>query len=115
MTPIENRILPSNLKIINKKSELKHLINFTIAEGLEGLVLKVVACFIHKDNRTLKSVGLEKFIKSIKNTIRLRVRKFLNPTGFIRRNSLWMSNYSRIQMEFTNQTNVIGLKLKKII
>jgi ATP-dependent DNA ligase len=41
MTPIENRILLSDLKIINKKSELKHLINFTIAEGLEGLVLKV--------------------------------------------------------------------------
>jgi ATP-dependent DNA ligase len=41
MTPIENRILLSDLKIINKKSELKHLINFAIAEGLEGLVLKV--------------------------------------------------------------------------
>jgi hypothetical protein len=41
MTPIENRILLSDLKTINKKSELKHLINFTIAEGLEGLVLKV--------------------------------------------------------------------------
>jgi ATP-dependent DNA ligase len=41
MTPIENRILLSDLKMINKKSELKHLINFTIAEGLEGLVLKV--------------------------------------------------------------------------
>ncbi|UJR26750.1 hypothetical protein I4U23_008065 [Adineta vaga] len=40
MTPIENRILLSDLKTINKKSELKHLINFTIAEGLEGLVLK---------------------------------------------------------------------------
>lgn len=41
MTPIENRILLSDLKTITKKSELKHLINFTIAEGLEGLVLKV--------------------------------------------------------------------------
>jgi ATP-dependent DNA ligase len=41
MTPIENRILLSDLKTINKKSELKHLINLTIAEGLEGLVLKV--------------------------------------------------------------------------
>ena len=41
MTPIENRILLSDLKMITKKSELKHLINFTIAEGLEGLVLKV--------------------------------------------------------------------------
>ncbi|CAF0902160.1 unnamed protein product [Rotaria sp. Silwood1] len=40
MAPIENRILLSELKTINKKSELKHLINFTIAEGLEGLVLK---------------------------------------------------------------------------
>ncbi|CAF1189723.1 unnamed protein product [Adineta steineri] len=40
MTPIENRILLSDLKTINKKSELKHLINFAIAEGLEGLVLK---------------------------------------------------------------------------
>ena len=43
MTPIENRILLSDLKTITKKSELKHLINFTIAEGLEGLVLKVNA------------------------------------------------------------------------
>lgn len=42
MAPIENRILLSELKTINKKSELKHLINFTIAEGLEGLVLKVI-------------------------------------------------------------------------
>jgi hypothetical protein len=42
MTPIENRILLSDLKTINKKSELKQLINFTIAEGLEGLVLKVI-------------------------------------------------------------------------
>jgi ATP-dependent DNA ligase len=41
MKPIENRILLSDLKTINKKSDLKHLINFTIAEGLEGLVLKV--------------------------------------------------------------------------
>lgn len=41
MTPIENRILLSDLKTIMKKSDLKHLINFTIAEGLEGLVLKV--------------------------------------------------------------------------
>ncbi|CAF1175052.1 unnamed protein product [Rotaria sordida] len=40
MKPIENRILLSELKTINKKSDLKHLINFTIAEGLEGLVLK---------------------------------------------------------------------------
>lgn len=40
MTPIENRILLSELKTIRKKSELKHLINFTISEGLEGLVLK---------------------------------------------------------------------------
>ena len=49
MTPIENRILLSDLKIINKKSELKHLINFTIAEGLEGLVLKVIVAFIHTE------------------------------------------------------------------
>lgn len=41
MIAIDNRILLSDLKTINKKSELKHLINFTIAEGLEGLVLKV--------------------------------------------------------------------------
>nr|BAJ98669.1 predicted protein [Hordeum vulgare subsp. vulgare] len=40
MTPIENRIVLSDLKTINKKNDLKHLINFTIAEGLEGLVLK---------------------------------------------------------------------------
>ncbi|CAF3243885.1 unnamed protein product [Rotaria socialis] len=40
MVSIENRILLSDLKTVNKKSELKHLINFTIAEGLEGLVLK---------------------------------------------------------------------------
>ncbi len=46
MKPIENRILLSDLKTINKKSELKHLINFTIAEGLEGLVLKVNCYFI---------------------------------------------------------------------
>jgi len=47
MTPIENRILLSDLKMITKKSELKHLINFTIAEGLEGLVLKV-----NRDNQS---------------------------------------------------------------
>jgi len=41
MTPIENRILLSELKTIKKKSDLKHLINFVISEGLEGLVLKV--------------------------------------------------------------------------
>jgi ATP-dependent DNA ligase len=52
MTPIENRILLSDLKTINKKSELKHLINFTIAEGLEGLVLKVNDRFIHGDHRS---------------------------------------------------------------
>jgi hypothetical protein len=47
MTPIENRILLSDLKTITKKSELKHLINFTIAEGLEGLVLKVSDSYRH--------------------------------------------------------------------
>jgi len=52
MTPIENRILLSDLKTINKKSELKHLINFTIAEGLEGLVLKVNDRLIHGDYRS---------------------------------------------------------------
>jgi ATP-dependent DNA ligase len=41
MTPIENRILLSEMKLIHKKNELKHLINYAIAEGLEGLVLKV--------------------------------------------------------------------------
>ena len=53
MTPIENRILLSELKTVNKKSELKHLINFTIAEGLEGLVLKVHILFLtlNKDSR----------------------------------------------------------------
>ena len=30
MTPIENRILLSDLKTITKKSDLKHLINFTL-------------------------------------------------------------------------------------
>lgn len=42
MTPIENRILLSDMKTITKRSELKHLINYTISEGLEGLVLKVM-------------------------------------------------------------------------
>lgn len=40
MKPIENRILLSELKTIRKRSDLKHLINWTISEGLEGLVLK---------------------------------------------------------------------------
>ncbi len=52
MTPIENRILLSDLKTINKKSELKHLINFTIAEGLEGLVLKVNVYCIYAEKKT---------------------------------------------------------------
>ena len=52
MTPIENRILLSELKSITKKSELKHLINFTIAEGLEGLVLKVNAQGMATTNET---------------------------------------------------------------
>ena len=41
MATIENRILLSDMKLITKKNDLKQLINYTIAEGLEGLVLKV--------------------------------------------------------------------------
>jgi ATP-dependent DNA ligase len=52
MTPIENRILLSDLKTINKKSELKHLINLTIAEGLEGLVLKVNVYCVYMQRKT---------------------------------------------------------------
>jgi hypothetical protein len=60
MTPIENRILLSDLKTISKKSELKHLINFTIAEGLEGLVLKVN---IHiKQRRSLFCKSLDRYL-----------------------------------------------------
>ncbi|CAF4659657.1 unnamed protein product, partial [Didymodactylos carnosus] len=40
MSPIENRILLSEQKVVTKKSELQTLINHAISEGLEGLVLK---------------------------------------------------------------------------
>ncbi|CAF4380350.1 unnamed protein product, partial [Didymodactylos carnosus] len=40
MSPIENRILISEQKLVTKKSELQTLINYAISEGLEGLVLK---------------------------------------------------------------------------
>ena len=58
MTPIENRIVLSDLKSITKKSELKHLINFTIAEGLEGLVLKVNALEMKRRCRTLRRIPM---------------------------------------------------------
>ncbi|KAG7169997.1 DNA ligase 3-like [Homarus americanus] len=40
MTPIQNRILFSEMKLIRKKEDLRDMINRALREGLEGLVLK---------------------------------------------------------------------------